>query len=966
MKAVRKSDEAVSEIIGAILLFAIASVLLTSFILWYVPSTGTNNDLSYQGGTQSSFSSLDSKMLSPTLTSGSAISQSFPLGISGTPPFTPTQSTNLYYSSNFNATMHYNMTVNYTNILTKKTVDIASFANATPSNIINNNYVDKQFTFSVNFQETGLPAGYYWTVTIGGTQKSGSPIGSHYADIISFSLARGTYSYSVSSDNRTDLPSPAVGTVKVTNNGTTVPIIFANDTNVQRSVVAASFGPTKDVNAINSANFIGVVTQPNVCDITYPNYWLNNTALKISGTNYYPLASQQFFVYQKNTPVSYLKFYLEPNIVYYEQEYQGVADLFVTISAHPYSTSTPLAFGFKNCSTNNPNGAFRTSSTLVNLSLKNPTGGNNIVLNPTGKTNTYYINFFEAVKESKSTHIRKGDGTLCFENTSTGYGYGPNEFIGTISNPQISVNSGVSFYYEATSYAKESSSYNYYYSSCTSFHIGSEQLETSYSSYYFFLGYNIPSTSNTGTVILQENGLSSNSKWNFSLGTKEYTFSTSKNGTNTYTINGLPSSAQFNYSVKDVAKLIPNPQSGFISTLPGKTAYLNITFFQPVGSLPSYWDMSDKAIQNFTLKSPAEVNFLSLYFFNFTIPPGSGTGKTPTYYAKISILNVSGSSSLRQIVSKTIKVSSTGWVQVFLTSQSNGYKPVKFNSGSYKICIQDVNSNGEVDPSSGAIGWGFATMGGYDNYLQRVTSDTLTGSNGTGTESWITPYNANSPTIISVTNQTYMYAIGYYNVTVSRVVVPYPIEFTYHVQGSLNSEGQTQFTLTRTEVLQDGIVLSAGKGLTYVTLNPLPVRILHSSLGTSIGSIAYGMNLSKGTPSSISGSGSTIVSMTMLNQKITNYTVGNSYTFNNRIGVVKNIELNNYSYVIHSSYAKYWANTLFSELLNPGNNQNYTSFTLFSHFKFDLNGDYETISEKGKIPLYSATFESYTFNINSI
>jgi archaeal flagellin N-terminal-like domain len=73
MKDVRKSDNAVSEIIGAILLFAIASVLLTSFILWYVPSTGTNNDLSYQGGTQNSFSSLDSKMLSSSLTPGSAI-----------------------------------------------------------------------------------------------------------------------------------------------------------------------------------------------------------------------------------------------------------------------------------------------------------------------------------------------------------------------------------------------------------------------------------------------------------------------------------------------------------------------------------------------------------------------------------------------------------------------------------------------------------------------------------------------------------------------------------------------------------------------------------------------------------------------------------------------------------------------------------------------------------------------------
>ena len=74
MKQVRKEDNAVSEIIGAILLFAIASVLLTSFILWYVPSTGTNNDITYQSQTQQSFSSLDSKILSPSLTPGSSIS----------------------------------------------------------------------------------------------------------------------------------------------------------------------------------------------------------------------------------------------------------------------------------------------------------------------------------------------------------------------------------------------------------------------------------------------------------------------------------------------------------------------------------------------------------------------------------------------------------------------------------------------------------------------------------------------------------------------------------------------------------------------------------------------------------------------------------------------------------------------------------------------------------------------------
>ena len=341
MKPVVKEDRAVSEIIGAILLFAIATVLLTSFILWYVPSTGTNNDISYQSSTQKAFSSLDSKILNPSLTAGGSVSQSFPLGVSGTPPFTPSQSTNLYYSNNFKANLNYSMDVNYSNVVTKKIVNVAACANASSSNIINNNYVSSQFKFSVNFQETGLPAGYYWTVTLGGAQESASPIGSHYASIISFSLSRGTYSYTISTDNKTDRPSPAVGTVKVSNQGQTVPVEFYNELSGQGlSVVAAAYGSTKVTNSINSANFVGVVTQSNICDITYPNYWLNNTPIHPRGTHrFYPLGSQEFFVYQKNTPVSYVKFYLEPNIVYYEQLFQGNAGVYVSISTSIFGKS---------------------------------------------------------------------------------------------------------------------------------------------------------------------------------------------------------------------------------------------------------------------------------------------------------------------------------------------------------------------------------------------------------------------------------------------------------------------------------------------------------------------------------------------------------------------------------------------------------------------------------------------------
>ncbi|EQB68638.1 MAG: hypothetical protein AMDU5_GPLC00010G0178 [Thermoplasmatales archaeon Gpl] len=960
MKPVIKEDKAVSEIIGAILLFAIASVLLTSFILWYVPSTGTNNDLSYQSSTQNAFSSLDSKMINPSVTPGSGISQSFSLGISGTPPFTPSQSTNLYYSNNFNANLSYGMNVNYTNIVTKKTVSMAACANASVSNILDNNYVSSQFKYSVNFQETGLPPGYYWTVTLGGVQESGSPVSSHYADIISFSLSRGTYSYTISTNNETDRASPAGGTVKITNQGVTVPVQFTSEINsVGMSIVAAAYGPTKDANAINTANFVRVVTQPNVCDITYPNYWLNNSAHHFYGTkvNYYPLASQQFFVYQTDTPISYVKFYLEPNIVYYEQEYQGNAGVLVSISHSPFGK------GVENGNTSilvEPSGrrteSFTSSNILENLSFPN----SGPVLNPTGKTTTYYLNFFEAVNESKNNKTSTGDGSLIFQNKLKGYGYGPNEFIGTITNPSISVNTGVSYYYEATVDAFCSGG-NFFSSGSTYFHLSSEQSIESYSSYYFLLGYNVPKTTNNGALIIHESGINttylahSQKSWRFYLGTKCYT-----SQTHWINITGLPY-IQYNYTVPNFEKNISNPEDGFISIVSTKTiTYLNVSFFAPVGSLPNFWAISDSGTQQFTLAKSAKINFVTLYLYNFTIPPGYESGNTPTNYISLEIYNKTGEA----IVTVDKKILHTGWEQIFLTSSIDGHKPIKFGKGTYNITVRDVNSAGQIS-FSGEVGWGFAMTGGYSNYLQRVESDSMTSALNISKNSVLTSYGSNSPKTYDVSNQSFIFGVGYYNVTVSREIVSYNVSGDFHIVGSLNSKGVTQFTISETQVLQDGIILTAGKGVTYVTVNPLPIRIVDSSKGISLSSIAYNMSMSKGVSTSVSGVGSTIVSMIMTKSTLVNYTLGGSYTFNNRLGKVNSICLKNYSYIIHSNYANYWAHTMFTELLGQGS---FSNFNLFHRFDFQLSGNTEKVSiAKGAtIALYSANIKSVDFNVNSI
>jgi hypothetical protein len=959
MKHVIREDKAVSEIIGAILLFAIASVLLTSFILWYVPSTGTNNDISYQSGTQNAFSSLDSKILSSSLTPGSSVSQSFPVGISGTPPFTPSQSTNLHYSNNFNATLNYNMEVNYTNLITTKAVSIAASANASTSNIINNNYVDSKFSYAVNFQEKGLPIGYYWTVTVGGTQKSASPICADHASIISFSLSRGTYSYSVTSDFTSDHPSPSVGTVKVTEQESTIPITFSNSS--IQSVVAGCFGPTKDANSINSQNFINLVTQTGICDITYHDYWLNNSALSNNTGNFYPLASQQFFAYQANTPVSYLKFYVEPNMVYSEQTYEGGANVLASISEKPFGTSLTGSVVCK--AINHTSGSSYTSGGL----LENLSFPKTVCLNTNGTTQIYYLNFWEQVNESSaSPNNSTAQGALNFENTSSGYGYGPNEFIGTITNAPTSANSGVSCYYEAIvnacakSGSKQGKGNPHNTGYPTDFHISSERLTASYSSYFYLLGYN-NNTSSSSSLYITETGLNSSSindtPWQIYIGETLY-----QSNNSSLEIPKLPAE-ELNYTVENYGKYISNPESGFISILSSKNNFLNISFFEPVGSLPSFWAISDKGTQSFHLTNSTKVNFISLYLFNYTIPPGYGTGTTPTNYVSIVVCKEANGPIITPII---VNVKQTGWEQIFLTSNITDHKAITLSPGTYNISIGDVNKQGETS-FDGSIGWGFATMGGYSNYLQQITTDSMDSEVNISTNSVVTPYNANSPGSLSVTNQSYMFTIGYYNVTVSSTVVPFPISGRVEVVGSINSEGLTQFTLQETEVMQDGIIITAGTGVTYVTVNPLPIRIVGSSKGISLSSIAYNMSILKGISSSVSGTGSSIVSMTMTKSTQVNYTVGNSYTFVNKLGSVKSITLYNYSYIIHSTYSKYWADTMFTELLGAGSSQNYASFSLFHDFNFKLSGDTESVLKTGApLSLYSVNLKTVDFLLNSI
>ena len=125
--------------------------------------------------------------------------------------------------------------------------------------------------------------------------------------------------------------------------------------------------------------------------------------------------------------------------------------------------------------------------------------------------------------------------------------------------------------------------------------------------------------------------------------------------------------------------------------------------------------------------------------------------------------------------------------------------------------------------SNNIIGWGFATTGGYDNYLQKDAPNSLTGIKNTPRNSNITGFN--NGIVTPVSNQVFLYSIGYYNLTVSNQTVSKQFtKTTFKFEGAILSNGETQFTITETMALEDGVVITAGKGVTFVTVNPLPIR----------------------------------------------------------------------------------------------------------------------------------------------
>ena len=925
MKPVKDDeDSAVSEIIGALLLFAIGTTVLTGFILWYVPSTGMTNDQGYQSATQSAFTTLDSKILSPSLAPGSAVSQSFPLGVSGAPPFSSPTDSSLCYSNNFSASMKENYSLNYYNRITYTNNTIVANANATNSNIYNNIYADNQFAYSVSFIESGLSPNGYWSVSMGGRTKSSS------STLISFSMAQGTYGYKISGST-TQLLSSRDGSVVVNDSNVVVNVEFYSSSSLS-GIIAENNGTTGDLTPINTENTIpdssGAFINPGDGVV---NYWLNGS-LPLSNVNTtanpyaYAVGSQAFTVYQ-TTPLTYYIYYLMQSDNYIDQWFVGSWNIYSYISSVPLgpnilnSNITPIV---EQSGTSLINGYYK-----VNLTNIDPSKSFTL-----SSGTTYYINFFEEVN-IPPTKNPNPNGYILTKLTQSGvivknqngqWGYGPTELIGTIetSNSEFSV--GVGSSQSFTVYYWEQGDYNSY----DNFSIVHDYISTSSGNpYVFVVGYSL-SAKTPYTFYFNQTSLNSTQKWNVSING----ISNCSKGGKTI-IFKLPVGV-YQFSVNSSNTELGSPSIGIINvtSLYLQKNVMNVTFSKPRGTTPAYYGITKQAWQAFIVTKPDTIfNYVSLYLFNFTTPPSSY--KSGPYNSTITVKVESEINGT--VFSKSLNIQNTGWTQIFFG------KTYKLGVGPWKIL---VTANGS---SNNVIDWGFSTSGGFDNYLVTDASNLLTSQLNENKTSNITSFS--SGLVTPVSNQVFMFQVGYYNLSVSNFRQTRNITLNYLASGEILSNGFTQFTYQAAFAIQDGASLEASGGVTYATVNPLPIQFTGNPVSNgnptslAFSSYIYNIDVINGIPTSISGDGSTILTMSLANRSALNYTIGNSYYFGvgsqTELVKVVNITLNSFNYTLTSNFAKYWEDSFYTQL--PHDKGSSTNFNVtinkFNFFKVTLSND---------------------------
>ena len=962
MKTPITEDKAVSEIIGALLLFAIVSVLLTSFILWYVPSTSTNNEVNFQMDTESSLISLETKMLSQKINPGDSISENVPLGISGTPPFIPAESTNIYYSSNFNATLSYSLEMNYTKQIQKKVDSVVSCANTSSKNIMNNMEISEIDHYEVKFKENGLKAGRYWGVQINGVSKSSSPLTSSSSGILSFCLPRGEYTFRINSDSKSFKPDPARGIVFVNTSSLSIPVVFT--CNLNQTVISGNFGEISD---LSSNNFNHISPYYGNCAETNNSYgkkiclnnWLGNSSdeMRIGDINYYRLASQQFTVGSSYESVNYVEFMLEPNLEYGNQFMQGKSSLYINIGKSMWGSAVSGSGKVINLKRNT------NTTSYTKGDIREKVNFANCILLGTQHPyiRNYYLNFWESVNES-STSSGKQNKTfgIKYDNNSVGFGYGPNEFLASSGNQPCVEGVDTAYAFAAqikcnvSSYVDEGSIMHEF--DC--FNITGENMKSLSEPYFFLIGYN--TTCGSSTLHITENGLPadtiSNLGWKMCVGENSYSVNS-----NSLTIQDL---CNFQYSIyiPNHGEYVPDIVNGVLSIHSGCNS-LSINFTNPRSELKDASGISDQGIQCIKLTHPEQFNCISMYFFNFTHNELHNSPQNTRSYVKVSLYNTDSGLQFFK-VSRIIKVDGTGYYNIHFFDRSYGNGAYRIHTGTYYLSASEVDRNGTPSASDNS-GWGFTTSGGYDSYIREVSQDLVLKSANNSCDSIITPYYAIQPCLSKTTNQSFIYSIRYVNDEIFSNECQRIITRDISEGGAIISSGSTEFTHSSDFVLGDGMFFSTGSHGRELSVGELPLNLFINSNGTSMKSAIYGMKITGGIPTSESNTGSSYLSMRESYRDVHNLELMHSYACDNNTMIITGLNLMDYNYTIESHFANILGRSFYSML--EGIKGTPERFTVNAGFSFTAHKDLETIKNfKGDLKLNSFSCTELGFRIDSI
>ncbi|MCL4329361.1 MAG: hypothetical protein M1151_03460 [Candidatus Thermoplasmatota archaeon] len=123
-----RGDSSVSEIIGTLFIFAIIVSMFSTFIVWYIPFSGSQYENQYGAATSDAISSFSSQLYANSITNHSLIYQNMPLGIQGDFFNRPTN-TEISQSDQFNISVHYNVSIQGT------------YSGNTPPGLISNSIV---------------------------------------------------------------------------------------------------------------------------------------------------------------------------------------------------------------------------------------------------------------------------------------------------------------------------------------------------------------------------------------------------------------------------------------------------------------------------------------------------------------------------------------------------------------------------------------------------------------------------------------------------------------------------------------------------------------------------------------------------------------------------------------------------------------------------------------------------------